>query len=187
MYPYDDVISPSAGTVGAAPPGSVLNQSGLQLAVPSAAIYSFLKNLFLVPSPPVPAPGAQFIAQTRGLATAAGADTTQSAFDALKSAQGIGQIIVGNVSTAGPERVDITIFGAGDLEAVGTAVPAGSDFAILDLVASTPATSAEKKKAGAGMLVAGALAGGTGGFLVAGPVGGVAGAIGGAVLANWIA
>lgn len=177
------------GALSAPPPGSVFVQEGTQAqgAMPSAAIYTFLKSLFLVESPPVPAGGTQFVARPRDEAVAAGADVSQTAFDALRAAQeGLGQIVVGNVTTASPTRADITIFSAQESAQALAAVTAGSDSAILDFAAAAAATQVAPKKEKGGALLAGAAVGGVIGFMAGGPVGAAAGAGGGALLANWI-
>jgi hypothetical protein len=192
---YDDF---SPGTVGTAPPDAVFstplgpNGELMQVATEAtqAKLTQFLSNLIMVAIPTGPAFGTPFTAVPRAQAQAQGADMSQSALAAIKSAMSAaGNRLMVDVTRASDTLVEGFIISqnatAPEAAAIAQQTAPGTDWAIVNALGAAPAT--EKKKAGAGMLVAGALAGGTGGFLVGGPMGAVVGGVGGAALASWIA
>jgi len=187
MYLYSSYRS-APSLLGAAPLENIVVDKGVQKtrAGTGTMISGFLSQLFPVPLEPDPAigpvAGSRFVAMPCSQAQANGATCDTNALQGIETA-GPGVTAIVNVTSANIGQVDYYIVSS--QEAIQQVAAPGSDYAVLDT--STPQEKPEKKKTEPITIAIGAGAGGALGFATAGPGGGLAGAVAGGLLANWLA
>ncbi len=185
MYLYTEYQTRNGGVVGQADPANIEVRNGVQYA--NRATNDQLINLLVNQcidaekfESSAAAPNTN-LGRTQELGTQKvdGTACNESALERLRRA---GWIVMADMTTFSPAGVWLIV--STDPDAPRTGAAEGTNYAVLDL---KPAVLEAEEKVETTTLLLGAAAGGALGFVTIGPVGGLGGAVGGALIANWLA